>query len=266
MGVATRGLSSLRGPDVSSRDEANRRAPRYAARMSEPISRFQLAELGAVLAEPARAAILLALMDGGARPAGELGRIAGVAPATASEHLRRLVEARLLSVLAQGRHRYYRLADEETAHLVESLALASRQRPFKAAAHPADRALARARTCYHHLAGRLGVALFERLCNTQGLSLGSDSVRLSARGQRLLRDAGLLRDDEDGIGDLAGRTCLDWTERRFHLAGPLGTRLTRALFDADWLQRRHDTRALGLSIAGRAGMRALGLDWDRLDG
>lgn len=80
--------------------------------MSEPINRFQLAELGALLAEPARAAILLALIDGAARPAGELGTLAGVAPATASEHLRRLVEAGLLSVLAQGRHRFYRLAED----------------------------------------------------------------------------------------------------------------------------------------------------------
>ncbi len=231
--------------------------------MSEPINRFQLAELGALLAEPARAAILLALMDGAARPAGELGRIAQVAPATTSEHLRRLVEARLLSVLAQGRHRYYRLADEEAAHLVETLALASRQQPRKATANAADRALARARTCYQHLAGQLGVALFERLRNAGGLALGNDSVRLSTRGQRVLCDAGLLHADDDLAG-LAGRTCLDWTERRFHLAGPLGTRLTWHLLDAGWLRRRRDTRALGIGVAGRAGMHALGLDWDRL--
>ena len=232
--------------------------------MSEPINRFQLAELGALLAEPARAAILLALIDGAARPAGELGTLAGVAPATASEHLRRLVEARLLSVLAQGRHRFYRLADEAAARLVETLAMAGRPRPRKAAATAADRALVRARTCYHHLAGQLGVALFNRLCDTDGLALGSDAVRLNRRGQRLLRDGGLLGVDDD-LTHLAGRTCLDWTERRFHLAGPLGTQLTRRLLDAGWLRRRHDTRALGISVAGRAGVRALGLDWDRLN-
>ncbi|MEO7063354.1 MAG: helix-turn-helix transcriptional regulator [Dokdonella sp.] len=230
--------------------------------MNELVTRFQLAELGALLAEPARAAIVLALIDGSARPAGELGAVAGVTAATASEHLRRLVEAGLLSVNAQGRHRYYRLADEDAAHLVETIALVARPRPRKTVA-VADRALAHARTCYHHLAGRLGVALFDRLRDVEGLSLGRDAIRLNRSGQQLLCDSGLLRADDDLTG-FAGRSCLDWTERRFHLAGPLGTQLTHRLLDAGWLRRRDDTRALGISIAGRAGVRALGLDWDRL--
>ena len=215
--------------------------------MNEPVTRYQLAELGAVLAEPARAAILLALIDGTARPAGELGTVAGVAAATASEHLRRLVESGLLSVLAQGRHRYYRLADEAVAHLVETIALAARPQPCKAAMTAADRALARARTCYRHLAGQLGVALFDRLRDAGGLSLGRDAICLTPRGQQLLCDAGLLRADDDLTG-FAGRSCLDWTERRFHLAGPLGTQLTLRLFDAGWLRRRDEGQPLTTTI------------------
>ncbi|MEO5559925.1 MAG: metalloregulator ArsR/SmtB family transcription factor [Dokdonella sp.] len=231
--------------------------------MSAPTTRHRLAELGALLAEPARAGILLALMDGSSRPAGELGEIVGVAPATASVHLRKLVEGSLLVVQAQGRHRYYRLAGEDVAHLVETLALTG-ARPL--AAVPATRAdplLRRARTCYQHLAGQLGVALFERLRQRKALLIDTDALRLSPSGARWLHEIGLL-DAFDTIAQLPGRSCIDWTERRFHLAGPLGTQLARRLIDAGWLRRRRDSRALMLGSLGRNGLRELGIDWDRL--
>jgi DNA-binding transcriptional ArsR family regulator len=231
--------------------------------MNAPTTRHRLAEIGALLSEPARAGILLALMDGSARPAGELGELAGVAPATASAHLRKLVEGGLLGVHAQGRHRYFQLAGEEVAHLIETLALAG-ARPL--AAIPATRAdpqLRRARTCYQHLAGQLGIALFERLRNRRALLLDSDALRLSPRGARWLHEIGLL-EAADTLARLPGRTCIDWTERRFHLAGPLGTRLARRLIDVGWLKRRRDSRALMLGVAGRDGLRELGIDWDRL--
>jgi DNA-binding transcriptional ArsR family regulator len=230
--------------------------------MSAPTTRHRLAEIGALLAEPARAGILLALMDGSARPAGELCEIVGVAPATASVHLRKLVEGGLLVVHAQGRHRYYRLAGEEVAHLVETLALAG-ARPLATAVRRADPLLRRARTCYQHLAGQFGVALFERLRQRNALLIDSDALRLSPYGARWLREVGLL-DADDAIAQLPGRSCIDWTERRFHLAGPLGTQLARRLIDAGWLKRRRDSRALMLGSAGRDGLRELGLDWDRL--
>lgn len=249
--------------DVSSRTETCGRASRYAAgAMSAPTTRHRLAEIGALLAEPARAGILLALMDGSARPAGELGELAAVAPATASAHLRKLVEGGLLEVHAQGRHRYYRLAGEEVAHLLETLALAD-ARPLAAIPLRADPALRRARTCYQHLAGQFGVALFERLRSRRALVLESDALRLSPRGASWLHEIGLLEDD-DAIASLPGRSCVDWTERRFHLAGPLGTQFARRLFDVGWLKRRRDSRALTLGPAGRDGLRELGIDWDRL--
>lgn len=228
--------------------------------MDEPITRYQLAEFGALLAEPARAAIVLALLDSRARPAGELAAIAGVGAATASAHLKRLAEAGLLSVVGQGRHRYYRLADEDVAHGVETLMLAVPRR-LHARTSPADRDLSRARTCYKHLAGRLGVALFDRLRSASALDLDSDAVHLNRAGESLLRESGLFAPDDVDVVRLDGRTCVDWTERRFHLSGPLGSYLARRMLDGRWLLRRSGTRAVGVSARGRTGLRALGIEW-----
>jgi len=227
--------------------------------MDEPVSRYQLAEFGALLAEPARAAIVLALLDSRARPAGELATIAGVAAATASAHLKRLSDAGLLSVVGQGRHRYYRLADEDVAHWIEALMLAAPRRIKERSI--ADRDLAAARTCYKHLAGRLGVALFDRLRGAHALDLESDAVRLNRQGELLLRKSGLILDEDTDVLRLDGRTCVDWTERRFHLSGPLGTLLARRMLDGRWLLRRNGTRAVGISARGREGLRSLGVDW-----
>ena len=229
---------------------------------ASPVTRYQLAEIGALLAEPARAAILLALTDGGARPASELALLARVAPATASAHLRKLVEGGLLEVLAQGRHRYYRLASDDVAHMLETLVVARSASVQTARGPCVAPALARARTCYRHLAGRLGVDLFERLRTLDGLRLDADSIRLSPHGVGLLRDAGLL-ENEAATEHLRGRSCLDWTERRFHLAGPLGCHLTRRLFEMRWLRRASDARTLELGVNGRSGLRVLGLEWRR---
>jgi hypothetical protein len=166
-------------------------------------------------------------------------------------------------VHAQGRHRYFRLADEQVAHLVETLALAGARTPPKVPVTAADAPLQRARTCYRHLAGRLGVALFQSLRERDALQLGSDAIHLSPRGARWLHDAGLLEDEAESLA-LAGRSCVDWTERRFHLAGTLGDRLADQLLVRGWLRRRRDSRALSLGPHGDAGLRALGIDWTRL--
>ena len=229
---------------------------------SEPISRYQLADAAGMLAEPARAAIVLALMDGSARPAGELVQIARVSPATASVHLRKLCDGRLLAVIPQGRHRYYRIANEEVAHLVETLSLIAAPKRAVATHRGADEAMTRARTCYRHLAGRLGVALFERLNRQRALTAGSDALRLTSRGQRLLVSCELI-DDNDDIDTLTGNPCVDWTERQFHLAGPLGTHLSQRFFESGWLRRRRESRALIVSPKGEAGFVALGIDRER---
>ncbi|WP_329742258.1 metalloregulator ArsR/SmtB family transcription factor [Dyella sp. A6] len=225
--------------------------------MTTTPTRYQLAEIGGLLADPSRAAILLALVDGRARPAGELARMAGVAPSTASAHLARLVEGGLLQVLNQGRHRYFRVANDHVSAVLEALPLL-RTPPRDAATVPATRPLVFARTCYRHLAGRLGVALYENLRERGWIELGEQAVRLSADGCANLRAAGLLP-DTTAIASLAGRGCLDWSERRLHLGGPLGVAITGQLLHRDWLRRRDDTRALLLTPPGRDGLRELGI-------
>ncbi|KRE94897.1 ArsR family transcriptional regulator [Frateuria sp. Soil773] len=225
-----------------------------------PLNRYQLAEIGALLAEPARAAMLLALMDGTTRPAGELARAAGVGAATASAHLKRLLEGGLLGVHAQGRHRYYRLADDEVAALLETLAL-PRQRPALPAP-AADPALRRARSCYRHLAGELGVALCGGLLERGYLRTASDGLRLQADGGEALAAAGLASSTVQPLLALRGRGCLDWTERRLHVGGPLGVALTAALLDAGWLRRAPRGRAL---LPSGDGLRRLAMLGVRLD-
>jgi DNA-binding transcriptional ArsR family regulator len=252
-------VSSHARDDASPRGEASDRVPRYACGMHDPISRYQLAELGALVAEPARAAMLLALLDSRSRPAGELATLAGVGAATASAHLRKLSAAGLLDVTQQGRHRYYRLADENVAHWLETFALASPRLAERKLPPTADAAFLRARTCYQHLAGKLGVALFERLRSAGGIDLESDAVRLTRAGESLLREHGVIADPV-ARSQLHGRTCVDWTERRFHLSGPLGTMLAHRLIESGWLRRRSGSRALVISAAGQRGLSALGIE------
>ncbi|KOX15771.1 helix-turn-helix transcriptional regulator [Nocardiopsis sp. NRRL B-16309] len=220
-----------------------------------------LARLAGLLADPTRAAMCLALLDQRAWTAGELARHTGVAPSTATEHLTRLVQGGLLTQHRQGRHRYLRLADTRTAHLVETLAAHAAPGPGAAPAptlrrHRADAALARARTCYDHLAGHLGCAVTEAMTR-QGL-LTQDT------GFALTR-AGLAWFDEHGIALARGtrrplaRACLDWTERRPHLAGAAGAALCAWVLDSGWCQRVGSGRALRVTGPGRTALARL---WD----
>ncbi|MFK2878317.1 ArsR/SmtB family transcription factor [Rhodanobacter hydrolyticus] len=223
-------------------------------------TRYQLAEIGSLLADPSRAAILLALVDGRARPAGELARMAGIAPSTASAHLGRLVEGGLLQVLDQGRHRYFRVANDQVVQVLEALPLLRAPQQCLPKSTAGTRPLAFARTCYRHLAGRLGVAFYEALRRQAWIELGEQSVRLTATGTEALQTAGLL---PHGAGQaLAGRGCLDWTERRFHLGGSLGVAITEHLLRRDWLRRHDGSRALLLTPPGRSELRRLGIVLD----
>lgn len=210
---------------------------------TSPLNRYQLAELGSLLAEPARAAILLSLMDGTARPAGELARIAGVSAATASAHLKRLLDGGLLGLHEQGRHRYFRLANDDVAAWLESMALphATQSTPVGAARDPA---LCRARTCYRHLAGQLGVALCEAWLARDWLRAESDGMRLHPAATEALLQAGWQVASTQQLLRLRGRGCLDWTERRLHVGGPLGVAMTSAMLEAGWLRRAQRNRAL----------------------
>ncbi|MFC8300669.1 ArsR/SmtB family transcription factor [Micromonospora orduensis] len=198
-----------------------------------------LAELAALLADGTRAGICLALLDGRAWTAGELARRAGVAPSTASDHLTRLVQGGLLVEERQGRHRYLRLAGPTVAQLIESLAGHAPAPPAPTGslrAVTAGAALAYARTCYDHLAGRLGVLMYDalladgRLDRANGLTLTPDGWAWAAG---LGVPVQVLRSGRRQVV----RDCLDWTERRAHLAGALGAALCRRFTELDWITR-----------------------------
>jgi len=204
-----------------------------------------LASVGALLAEPARAKVLLALGDGRSLPASVLASEAGVSPPTASHHLARLVDGGLLTVASRGRHRYYALAGPQVAELLEAVA---RVAPVQPVASLRDgtraHALRYARHCYDHLAGRLGVAVSEALVVPR-----HDGLEVTAAGAGKLAAIGV----DARTGDSA-RACLDWTEQRHHVAGRLGRTLLERLLELDWLQRSPSTRALQLTDAGRAAL------------
>lgn len=216
-----------------------------------------LVRLGGLLAEPARARMLLSLMDGRQRPATELAQLAGVTPQTASAHLRLLLQGGALCVAPQGRHRYYRLASELWAETLESMAamdLPGLPRPPQPPATP----LSRARLCYKHLAGRLGVAWAQALHERQWLHGAELHFALSPGGLAALRRQGLLGADEDPRR-LSARPCLDWTERRHHLAGPLANLLTQRMLERRWLIRSRQARVLLPTLEGERGLRRLGV-------
>jgi DNA-binding transcriptional ArsR family regulator len=191
-----------------------------------------LAAVGAVLAEPARAKVLLALGDGRALPASMLAAEAGVAPSTASHHLARLVDAGLIVAESRGRHRYFALAGPEVGELIEAVArVAPAQQVRSLRQGTRAHAVRYARHCYDHLAGRLGVAVADALATD---------------GARKLETL--------GVAPLAARPCRDWTEQRDHIAGPLGTALLARFLELAWLERDGGTRALRLTAAGRAGL------------
>ncbi|PBC76135.1 ArsR family transcriptional regulator [Streptomyces sp. TLI_235] len=210
-----------------------------------------LAAVAGLLADGTRAAFCLALLDGRAWTATELAHHAGVAAPTATEHLNRLVRGGLLAEERQGRHRYVRLADPQVAELVEQLAAlvpGRPERPASLSAHGRGRALAHARTCYDHLAGAVGVAIADAM-TARGLLDWAHGLRLTAEGEAWLVAAGVTV--PAGTRRPAVRPCLDWTERRPHLAGAVGAALCGHAFAEGWITRIGSTRAVAVTPAGR---------------
>jgi DNA-binding transcriptional ArsR family regulator len=220
-----------------------------------------IASIAALLADPTRAAMLLALSDGRAFTASELAKSAGVAPSTASEHLGRLVDAELLAVVKQGRHRFYQLADPTIVEIMESLARLAPQvktRTLSASEHA--KALHRARLCYHHLAGTLGVLLTEALVERQVLHGANAGYVVEEEGIAWLHAFGIASGPLQKRGRLFVPWHIDWSERRYHVAGALGAALADRLFELQWLVRNSTSRAVRLTAEGKAGMeQAFGL-------
>lgn len=214
-----------------------------------------IAPVAALIADGARAAMLTALLDGRALAAGELARIAGVSAPTASSHLARLLDGGLVSVVRQGRHRYYRLAGPDVAHTLEVLAGISGRVAVRSLRQSRQaRLLREARSCYDHLAGRVGVELYDALVREGHLVDADGGCLLTASGADALTELGVdverVRRARRGFA----QGCLDWSERRPHLGGALGAAVLERLLARGWLERGTMPRALRLTAAGREGL------------
>ena len=225
-----------------------------------------MAEIAALVGDPARTAMLVALMDGRALTATELAGVAGVSAQTASSHLARLTEAGLLAVERQGRHRYHRLATARVAVMLEGImAVASEPGSRRhVRTGPRDVAMRRARTCYDHLAGRIAVAVADRMAERGQIELSADGGALTDSGVAFLRsihvdlDAAIARMTRRR---LFCRPCLDWSERRPHIAGTVGAALRTAFFAQNWMRPVEGSRAVTITPGGRLALdRAFALD------
>jgi DNA-binding transcriptional ArsR family regulator len=215
-----------------------------------------LANAAKLVAEPARAAILLALMGGRAVPAGELAMTAHVSPQTASEHLARLIESGFVKAQRQGRHRYYELANEEVAYAVESLLVLSSApdgRSGDKTARLTPGTLEHARTCYAHLAGWLGVAIADALQRQEYLAPAANrTFAVTESGRQWFEQRGILIPYSPGVADLKfAYQCLDWTERRPHLAGTLGVNMCKRFLELGWIAPCPKSRAVRITLEGR---------------
>jgi DNA-binding transcriptional ArsR family regulator len=214
-----------------------------------------IAEIGSMIGDPSRVAMLAALADGCARPAGELARAAEISRSTASAHLEKLMRARLISVEKQGRFRYYRLHGPEVAEMLETLAIVASQAPARTSAQRAAGQMLRfARSCYGHLAGQLGVAVTDALCSQGMLNGAGSSYAITPAGAAWFGALGI--DVQALDGDVPAKKCLDWSERRHHLAGALGRALTGRMIALGWLRRTQTPRQLRLTDRGRARLAA----------
>jgi DNA-binding transcriptional ArsR family regulator len=224
-----------------------------------PEPRF--ARVAAIIGDPTRARMLALLLGNPCATAGEIARCAGITPQTASAHLAKMIREELVAARQQGRHRFFRLANDEVAHALEALSVVAERRAVgpRAAQWARDtyRPLREARTCYGHLAGRLGVALHDRLLEGRYLTLARDAYRLTGNGRTRLEELGLDVETFEGAHRGVVYPCLDWSERRDHFAGPLPVALLKHFLAKRWLRRLDDSRAVVPTPLGRRALAEL---------
>jgi DNA-binding transcriptional ArsR family regulator len=213
----------------------------------------RMASVAALLGDPARANILTALMDGRALTAKELAFAAHVSAPTASGHLARLTEANLLAAEKQGRHRYFRLASPLVGQMLESVMAVAGPEPRQLNAWRGGDALRTARTCYDHLAGRLGVALADALTGAGHIALSQDGGEVTDQGHTFLANFGAQPAPGKRV---FCRPCLDWSERRPHIAGRLGASLASRCLELGWIEPQRDSRAVAITPTGTDGFAA----------
>jgi DNA-binding transcriptional ArsR family regulator len=221
-----------------------------------------IAEIAALVGDPARATMMSALLDGRAQTASELARAARITPQTASTHLAKLTEAGLLSVVRAGRHRHFRLASPAVVDMIDGIvAVALAKRPRYRPLSREARALDAARICYDHLAGRLSVDLTDALVARGYVVLDDEAAEITTAGTRFLTELGIGLPARRATRRRAYRLCLDWTERRPHIAGALGAAMTRRYFDLGWMARMKRGHAVLVTPLGRRRFReTFGID------
>ncbi len=240
------------------------RAYHDAMNETSPIQNIDISAVGALLADPARAAILLALLGGTALPASDLARRAGITPSTASTHLARLLKAEWVAVERRGRHRHYRIASPRVAALLEQVTCLAPRVPVRSLRGQQQAAALRlARSCYDHLAGQLGVALTEALLRQDVLRVEGSDFALTPEGAAFLRERGVDVPAATGPGRrrVFARRCLDWSERRDHLAGALGAAVFAHWEAQGWITRHDHSRAVALTPQGLVQLPAWGVTW-----
>lgn len=209
-----------------------------------------LAQMAALIADPSRAAILIALMDGQSLPASQLASVANISPQTASHHLAKCLDLGILEVETFGRHRYYKLVNAEVAHCLEALSvIAPPVKPLKLS-EEASR-LQFARTCYDHLAGRLGVGITQALLDKNHLEEVPKNYQITPSGKAWFTELGLDLEAIRSKRRMFARPCLDWTERKYHMAGALAAALSNQLFELGWIARLPHKRGIRLTHAGQ---------------
>ena len=213
-----------------------------------------IAEIAALVGDPARATMLSALLDGRALTAAELAYAARITPQTASTHLAKLTDVGLLSAVRDGRHRYFRLASPKVAQMIDGImAVALENRPRYRPLSRQAQELRDARVCYDHMAGRISVDLADFFTDREYIIFGDEAAEVTPDGIRFLADFGI---------DLSGgpkrrflcRSCLDWTERRHHIGGAVGAAIANRLFDLHWTERIKNSRAVIVTQSGATGL------------
>ncbi len=215
-----------------------------------------ISRIAALIGDPARSNMLLALMDGRALTASELADAAGITKQTASFHLARLLDGALLAREIQGRHHYFRLDNADVGHAIEVLlGIAESRTGNRARTGPKEPALRKARICYDHLAGELGVLVYDRMCAQRWLTGAGNETFVTPKGWVALKRIGVTKSDLSNSRRPQCKTCLDWSMRRHHLAGVVGQKLLEQFFERGWAKQLPQTRIIEFSKKGEASLR-----------
>jgi DNA-binding transcriptional ArsR family regulator len=235
--------------------------------MKDILDKFDISKVGALLADPARAAIIVALCGEHALPASELAECAGISASTTSIHLTKLMEAGWIELEQHGRHHYYRLSSPQITKLLEqAMSVVPARTALKPESEPTHHQHLRAdlrlaRTCYDHLAGKLGVALTDALVQQSVLEVADKDFILTRQGKVVLQDLGVDVEAAARHRRAFARRCLDWTERRDHLGGALGAAICATWLERGWVHRQEQTRALYVTPFGEAQLQSWGITW-----